>query len=101
MQLGPRRIHAHLAESPEERHWVAERYQQTSVELLAEMGMLKPDLIAAHCTQLTQSDVKLLAQHGVSVAHCPICNTHLCAGVLPIFALRRAGVTIGRRDRLS
>jgi 5-methylthioadenosine/S-adenosylhomocysteine deaminase len=89
------RIHAHLAESPEETRWVREQYNQTSAELFEETGMLGPDVIAAHCTQLTPSDVQLLAKHGTSITHCPICNTRMCAGVLPLFEAQKAGITVG------
>ena len=57
--------------------------------------MLGPDVIAAHCTQLTPSDVQLLAKHGTSITHCPICNTRMCAGVLPLFEAQKAGITVG------
>lgn len=88
-------IHTHLAEGPNEVAFVAERYGCTSVEWLDAMGFLRSDVTAAHCTQLTSSDMATLARHDVKVAHCPICNAKLSSGTLDLRGLRTAGVTVG------
>ncbi|MEK7449174.1 MAG: amidohydrolase family protein [Planctomycetota bacterium] len=41
------------------------------VEYLNKLGMLKPPTFLIHCNYLSQNDIKLLAQNGVSVVFCP------------------------------
>ena len=45
-------------------------------------------------TQLTQAEIHLCAERGVSVVHCPESNLKLASGFCPVCALQRAGVTI-------
>jgi len=35
------------------------------------LGVINPNLIAAHCTHLTDGEIASLTKHGSSVAHCP------------------------------
>ncbi|MFT3855444.1 MAG: amidohydrolase [Ilumatobacteraceae bacterium] len=88
-------IHTHLAEGPNETRFVTERLGCTSVEWLDRIGFLRPDVTAAHCTQLTPSDIATLAEHDVKVAHCPVCNAKLVSGTLDLRGLWSAGVTVG------
>lgn len=88
-------IHTHLAEGPNETAYVAEHFGCTSVEWLDGMGFLGPDVTAAHCTQLSSSDIAVFAEHDVKVAHCPVCNAKLVSGTMDLRALRSAGVTVG------
>jgi 5-methylthioadenosine/S-adenosylhomocysteine deaminase len=52
-------------------------------------------MIAAHCVQLTPGEPQTLADHGVSVAHCPISNANLGCGIAPLEALWDARVRVG------
>lgn len=88
-------IHAHIAEGPRESAFVEETYGKTSVQWLHDIGFLSNDITAAHCTQLTPSDIGLLAEHDVKVAHCPICNAKLGSGTMDLRGLMAAGVTVG------
>jgi 5-methylthioadenosine/S-adenosylhomocysteine deaminase len=88
-------IHTHLSEGQQEHHYVEREYGATPTAWLHSLGLLSPQLTAAHCTTLTDEDVALLAAHEVKVAHCPISNAKLCSGTMPIRALLEAGVTVG------
>ena len=89
-------IHTHLSEGQQETRYVAENHRGlTPTAWLHEMGLLRENLTAAHCTTLTDADIALLAKGGSKVAHCPISNAKLCSGILPIRGLREAGVTVG------
>jgi 5-methylthioadenosine/S-adenosylhomocysteine deaminase len=88
-------IHTHLSEGWQEHRYVSETHGMTPAGWLASLGLLAPNLTAAHCTTLTDDDIGLMAEHEVKVAHCPISNAKLCSGIMPVRKLREAGVTVG------
>jgi len=88
-------IHTHLSEGPQEIAYMAETYGTRPVRWLADMGFLGPDVTAAHCTQLDDADIALLAESGTKIAHCPICNAKLDSGTLRLHDCRAAGITVG------
>lgn len=89
-------IHIHLAETPFEVSWVAERSGgKTPTEYLDELIGLGPDVLAAHCVELTDADIARLAQAGVGVGHCPTSNAKLGNGVARVVEMRERGVRIG------
>ncbi len=45
-------------------------------------------------TQLTEAEIHLCAERGVSVVHCPESNLKLASGFCPACALERAGITL-------
>jgi len=59
---------------------------------LAEVGLLGPRLLAAHCNAIEPSDVGCLGTAGIGVVHCPSASRALGATQLtPLAALRTAG----------
>lgn len=88
-------IHTHLAEAPQETRYVADTYGTTSVKWVHSLGLLGPDVTLAHCTQLDDDDIRILAETGARIAHCPCCNAKLASGTLRLRAVREAGITVG------
>ena len=88
-------IHTHLAEGPQEVRYVAETYGTTPVRWVHSLGFLGPDVTAAHCTQLEDDDIRIMAETGTKIAHCPCCNAKLNSGTLRLRAVREAGITVG------
>ncbi|MDT8893108.1 amidohydrolase [Halomonas sp. I1] len=88
-------IHTHLAEGMQELKYVGEHYGCTPTQWLASLGVLGPDVTAAHCTALNAEDIALMANLDVKVAHCPISNAKLCSGNMPMRELLSAGVHVG------
>ena len=66
----------------------------STTDYLNRLGVLGPDLLAAHCVWMEERDIRLLAEASCSVAHCPTSNMLLASGIAPVAALRRAGVTV-------
>jgi len=65
-------ITIHMAQSPGELATIAERYDgRTPAEYLDWLGLLGPDLLAAHCHASTDADLKLMAARGAAVLNCP------------------------------
>jgi 5-methylthioadenosine/S-adenosylhomocysteine deaminase len=85
----------HLSENAAEVALCRERYGCTPVEHLERLGLLNPRTLAVHCVVLDESEIGILAAHGVKVAHCPESNMKLASGPAPVAGLLRAGVTLG------
>jgi len=66
-----------------------------ALERLAELGILGPELIAVHAVHMDESDLRLLAEHGASVAHCPHSNLKLASGIAPTARMRELGINVG------
>lgn len=89
-------IHTHLAESRAETAIVAGRTGGLSpTQWLDRLVGLGPDVVAAHCVELSAADIERIAQSGMGVAHCPTSNAKLGNGVAPIAALVAAGACVG------
>ncbi|MFL5951056.1 MAG: amidohydrolase family protein [Gaiellaceae bacterium] len=67
----------------------------TGARLLAEHGLLGPDVVAAHCVMLDPEEIALLAATQTGVAHCARSNGALGCGVAPLAELRDASVRVG------
>jgi 5-methylthioadenosine/S-adenosylhomocysteine deaminase len=58
------------------------------------LGILSPHTVLAHCVHVSQDEIGLFAERGVTVAHCPISNLKLAAGIAPVAPMLRAGVRV-------
>jgi aminodeoxyfutalosine deaminase len=58
------------------------------------LGALHPRLVAAHCVQVDDADLRTLAQRGVAVAVCPRSNRRLGVGLPNVPAMLAAGVAL-------
>jgi cytosine/adenosine deaminase-related metal-dependent hydrolase len=63
--------------------------------VLESAGLLREGTILAHCVDLTDDEIGLIAASGASVAHCPRSNAYLGAGVMRLGQMRQAGVRVG------
>ncbi len=88
-------IHIHLAESKEEAQKIQEKYHKTETRYLESLGLLGPDLLAAHCIHLNQDDIQTLVQYDVKVAYNPVANMKLAQGTPNIPQLQEHHLTIG------
>jgi 5-methylthioadenosine/S-adenosylhomocysteine deaminase len=66
----------------------------TGIRALADEGLLGPHVLAAHCVQVDDEEIAILAEHDVAVAHCPRSNGILGCGIAPLAALREAGIRV-------
>jgi cytosine/adenosine deaminase-related metal-dependent hydrolase len=89
------RLHTHLAETDDEAAYCAQRFGCTPAEYLDSLGWLAPDVWLAHAVHLSGSDISLLAAGGAGVAHCPVSNGRLGAGICRTRALLDAKVPVG------
>lgn len=109
------RVHTHIAESVEETLYfrgecsgITQLHQQilkrsfspqllaeTSVAALARSGLLNDKTLAAHLIEATAEDCRLLAQAGVSIAHCPRSNMALHGKTLRASLVTDSGLQLG------
>ena len=88
-------IHMHLHETAHEVADALARTGERPLQRIARLGLAGPDLIAVHAVHLDASDLALIAEHRISVAHCPHSNLKLASGIAPTARLRALGVNIG------
>ena len=88
------RIHVHLSESESEISQIQEKYGCTPIEMADKNGLFDVPAIAAHCVQITESDIEILKKKRVSVVTNPASNMKLGNGFAPIPALLEAGVNV-------
>jgi len=87
-------VHLHLHETAQEVEQSLEKHGQRPIARLDRLGLVNDRLIAIHMTQLTEGEIHLCAERGVSVVHCPESNLKLASGFCPACALERAGVKL-------
>ena len=86
-------IHIHLGEHPAEVQTCLARRGLRPPDFLDKYGALGPNVIAAHCIQITDFDIRLMAERGLHVIHCPTANLPT-QGVPKLLAERAAGLNI-------
>ncbi len=84
----------HLKETPEDDDMCRRHYGTGIVELLDEIGFLTDRFLAVHCVHLTQQEIALLAERGVSISHNPAANLYLGSGIAPIPACLKASINV-------
>ena len=87
-------IHIHLHETADEVEQAVAQSNKRPIDRLNDLGLLSPRLLAVHMTQLTDEEIKLVAETGTHVLHCPESNLKLASGFCPTYKLQQAGVNI-------
>jgi len=87
-------LHLHLSEQPRENEDSLAVYGLTPTALIASLGVLGERLSVVHATHLTDDDIRLLGDAGVSVVMCPSTEADLGDGIGPARSLADAGASI-------
>jgi cytosine/adenosine deaminase-related metal-dependent hydrolase len=85
----------HVAEMPSEVADIKKEFNKTPIEYLDSIGLLTPRLVAAHCIFATDSDITLLKERNVGVAHNMESNIKSAKGVAPAWKMFQQGVRVG------
>ena len=88
-------IHTHSNENADERALVELATGRAPVAYLAEVGLLSGRAVVAHGVHLDDAELRLLAETGTSIAHCPSSNLKLGSGIADVPRLRAARVNVG------
>ena len=85
----------HVAEMKKEWEDSEKANGMSPVQYLEKIGVLEPNLVAAHCIFVDETDRKLLAERRVGCVHNPSSNMMIASGVAPVPEMRAAGVAVG------
>lgn len=88
-------MHTHLAENDNDISYSLEVFGKEPVDYAESLGWLGPDVWHAHCVKLDTRAIKIFADTGTGVAHCPCSNMRLASGIAPVRQMRDAGVPVG------
>lgn len=88
------RIHVHLSESESEIQQIKEKYGCSPIEMAERNGLFDVPAIAAHCVQITESDMEILKAKGVSVVTNPASNMKLGNGFAPVPEMLEKGINV-------
>ena len=88
-------IHTHCAETSIEVQKCLEDYGKRPAHVLADLGILGPRTVLAHCVWLNDAEIELLAQTATAVSHNPASNMKLASGAAPLLRMLDRGVTVG------
>ena len=88
------RMHLHVSETEKEHNECIARHKKTPTQLFCDLGALDTPTLAAHCVWVSDEDIAILAEKGVSVVHNPVSNLKLGSGVMPLGKLLKAGVNV-------
>jgi len=84
----------HLAECQEEVDLVRAWHGITPTRFLESLGVLDEASFLAHCVFLNENDMRLLADRGAHIMHCPKSNAKLGSGTAPIPECMARGVSV-------
>lgn len=87
-------IHIHLAESKDEIANMKKAHNCTPIEYVQKAGIFEVPVLAAHCVNLTDSDMDILKAAGASVATNPVSNMKLGNGFADLVGMQEKGINI-------
>ncbi len=87
-------IHVHLSESVSEIEGCAKDHGCTPIEMADRNGLFDVPCIAAHCVQVDDKDMDILAKKGVSVVSNPASNMKLGNGFAPVPEMMAKGINV-------
>ncbi|MCM2476317.1 amidohydrolase [Rhizobium sp. CG5] len=89
-------FHTHCSEADIEVAEFMTRYGKRPMFALEELGFFEPPrTMLAHAVWLDPSEVELISNYKVSVAHNPVSNMKLASGIAPIADMIAHGVAVG------
>ena len=91
-------MHIHMSETEKEVDDCLRQHGCRPWELLDRLGILDKlgaNIIAAHCLHLSDNEIKLIGDHGITCVHCPNSNLKLGSGYrFPMIELLNAGARV-------
>jgi len=88
-------LHLHLGESETMLREFEKKHRLSEVEFLNKIGLLNHHVLAAHCINLSEKDMRTLSNRKVNAAYVPVANMKLGLGAAKIKDLADLGVNVG------
>ena len=87
-------FHTHFGTGNEEDQYCMEKYGQSAIRKLDQMGFLRFPILAAHCITLPEADFPVIAGKPFTVVFAPSSGMRNAAGLAPLVEMRAAGVNV-------
>ena len=87
-------FHIHMAESQFEVTNYRNTHGKDEFERFEELGLLSERFIGAHCVNLTDRELEIMAHHKVTAAHCPSSNMKLGSGIARVAEMLKMGINV-------
>jgi cytosine/adenosine deaminase-related metal-dependent hydrolase len=88
-------LHTHVAETRDEEAFCMKLFGKRPAEYMQSVEWVGPDVWWAHSIFVNADEIKMLAETGTGVAHCPSSNMRLGSGICPVREMLDAGVKVG------
>jgi putative selenium metabolism protein SsnA len=88
-------ITIHVSEGLGDVHHNLENYGKRSIERLRDVGLLGCDTVLAHCVNIDENEIEILAETDTGVAHNPMSNMLNAVGVAPLLNMLHRKVRVG------
>lgn len=88
------KVHTHASENRGEIELVQKDRGMRNINYLHKLGLTGENLVLAHCIWLDDEEMKLLADTGTRIAHCPSSNMKLASGIAKIPELLEMGAQV-------
>ncbi|RMF88764.1 MAG: N-ethylammeline chlorohydrolase [Methanobacteriota archaeon] len=88
-------VHIHVSETKEEVENLKKDKGMRPFEYLEGIGFLHPGVVAAHSVWVSEVEMGIMKERGVKVAHNPVSNMKIAAGVAPVPEYLRRGIAVG------
>ena len=88
-------VHIHVSETADEVENLKHSKGMRPFEYLDGLGFLNERVIAAHSVWVSEDEMEIMKKRGVKVAHNPVSNMKIAAGVAPIPRYLEKGITVG------
>ena len=87
-------IQMHVHETAAEIDESKTRFGLRPIQRLQNLELITSSFVAVHMTQLKASEIKLFADTGAHVVHCPESNLKLASGFFPLATCLNAGINV-------
>lgn len=88
-------LHTHVAETRDEETFCQKMFGKRPAEYMQSVGWVGSDVWWAHSVFVSSDEMKMMAETGTGVAHCPSSNMRLGSGICPVREMVNTGVKVG------
>ena len=87
-------MQVHISETQSEHEDCIHRHGKTPIALFDQYGLWQTGGVAAHCVYVSEEDMDLMAQRGITAVHNPMSNLKLASGIARVPSLLKHGVNV-------
>jgi 5-methylthioadenosine/S-adenosylhomocysteine deaminase len=88
-------VHIHVSETKGEVDNLKNEKGRIPFEYLEGLGFLNDRVVAAHSVWVSEKEMDIMKKRGVNVAHNPVSNMKIAAGIAPVLEFLKMGIDVG------